>query len=94
MRSYEKMLFHSSVGKRRTFLVNFIGMLLMDAFLLMAAVIAVEIYFCSLLVPITMGIYVAVRRPFRLMLNNIRLFLLHLCLLVVQILIILSLYLA
>jgi hypothetical protein len=93
MKSYRKILFHSGSDKKITFLLNLIGIIFMDAFLLMAAVITVEIYFCSLIVSIAIGIYVVVKKPFRMMLNNIRLFLLYLCLLTVQILIILSLYL-
>ena len=90
LKTYREVLFHSSYGNR-TFLFVLIGIVVMDALLLMGVLLATWIYYLTLIAPVLLIIYLIIRRPFRSHWNNARLILLLLSLLTVQILMIVAL---
>lgn len=81
MKSFREKLFHTTYGNK-TFLGVFVSVIFMDLILLLAVLISRYIFYAMFFPPLVIGIYVIARRPFKLMWNNIRLFIIQLCLIV------------
>lgn len=78
--AYREALFHKSYGNR-TFLIVLISILLLDLLLVLGIKVSRYIFYVSLALPLIVLIYVIVRRPFKLIWNNIRLAIIEACVL-------------
>lgn len=87
---FRKTLFHNSYGNK-TFILVLIGILFTDLLILLGITVNRYIFYASLAFPIVGVMYVGGRRPFKKLLNNIRLVILLLCLLCSEILTIVGL---
>lgn len=71
--AYRRNLFHRSYG-HFTFPLFLITIILLDVFLLLAITVNTVVFYVTPLFPLIVMIYVAARRPFKLVWNNVRLF--------------------
>lgn len=85
--AYRRLLFHRSYGDR-TFLLVLGTMLVMNILLLMSIKVSKGVFYVLPVFPLVVIIYTAIRRPFKLIWNNIRLIIVELCLLTCLILVI------
>ena len=75
----------------KTFLFILGSFFIMDALLLIAVLVSSLVFYALLVFPIAIILYVAIQRPFKSILNTIRVIIIELCLLVVLILQIIAL---
>lgn len=70
--AYREALFHKSYGNR-TFLMVLLSILVLDLLLVLGVKVSHYIFYVSLAIPLVVLVYVIVRRPFKLLWNNVRL---------------------
>ena len=80
--AFRSKLFHKSYGNK-TFLMVLIATLILDLLMLLTVLVNRSIMYATFAPPLLGGVYVIGIRPFRLMWNNIRLFIIQLCLIAV-----------
>lgn len=80
--AFREKLFHKSYGNK-TFLMVLVATLVIDLLMLLAVLVNRAIFYASFACPVVVGAYVIGRRPFRLLWNNFRLFIIQLCLIAV-----------
>ena len=90
MNSYRIKPYHKHYGNK-TFLFILGSFFIMDALLLIAVLVSSLVFYALLVFPIAIILYVAIQRPFKSILNTIRVIIIELCLLVVLILQIIAL---
>lgn len=85
MTAYRVKPYHKHYGNK-TFLFILFSFVFMDALLLIAVLVSSFVFYALLVFPVIIILYVAIQRPFKSILNTIRVIILEVCLIVVLVL--------